>query len=484
MSFSSLEFIGFFLAVATGYVLMPPQARWIWLLVASAFFYAYAGPAFLLQIIAASAVAYFVAFGIEQAQSPQSKQTRLTIGIVLLLANLCTFKYAPFFNDVLGPIVGWRGTDAPLIPLMMPLGISFYTFQLIGYLVDVYRGDKAERHFGLFSLYVTFFPKVVSGPIERSKNLLPQLHALQGFSYPLAIAGLQLMLWGAFKKVVVADRIAPFVDRVYSAPHEFEGVATAFATWLYAFQLYFDFSGYTDMAIGAAMILGIRLMPNFDRPYFAISVQDFWKRWHISLTSWLTDYVYTPITRSKRIKIKLYNLILIALMITFLISGFWHGSHWTYIAWGGLHGTFIVVSLLVQKSWNQFAKRIGLNKYPRSYTAFKILRTFALVCFAYILFRAANMGDALYMMGNLWTGWDNIVGGIGSVVQGDTTAIVLSLLGIVIVMAPEFFPDRKLGDVAAQPLWRTWGLQYTLALAIVLFGAFDGLSQQFIYFRF
>ena len=484
MSFTTTTFLLFFLAVAIVHALMPARMRWVWLLAASAFFYAYAGPAFLLQVLGATAVSYFVAFGIERSADKSVKQNTLTVGIVLLLLNLCLFKYAPFFNGVLGPLVGWTGFEGPLVPLLMPLGISFYTFQLIGYLVDVYRGDKAERHFGLFSLYVLFFPKVVSGPIERSKNLLPQLHALPAFSYPLAIAGMQLMLWGAFKKVVVADRIAPFVDRVYSAPQDFDGVATAFATWLYAFQLYFDFSGYTDMALGAAMILGIKLMPNFDRPYFAVSVQDFWKRWHISLTSWLTDYVYTPITRNKRIKIKLYNLILIALMVTFVISGFWHGSHWTYVAWGALHGTYIVVSLLVQKPWNKFAKDVGMTRYPRSYTAFKIARTFTLVCFAYILFRAANMADALYMMGNLWTGWGNVPGGISSVLQGDTTAMALALLGIVVVMAPEFFPDRKLGDVVAQPMWRVWGLQYALGLAIILLGAFDGLGQQFIYFRF
>ncbi|WP_193335461.1 MBOAT family O-acyltransferase [Devosia beringensis] len=484
MIFTSIEFLVFFVAAATGYALVPPAARWIWLLATSIFFYAYAGPTFLLQIVAAATVSYGIAFGIERAATKPGKQTLLTTGIVLLLANLCVFKYAPFFNSVLGPMVGWSGADHPLIPLLMPLGISFYTFQLIGYLIDIYRGDKAERHFGLFSLYVMFFPKVISGPIERSKNLLPQLHALPNFSYPLAIAGMQLMLWGAFKKVVVADRIAPFVDRVYSAPQDFDGVATMFATWLYAFQLYFDFSGYTDMALGASMVLGIKLMQNFDRPYFAVSVQDFWKRWHISLTSWLTDYVYTPITRSKWIRIKLYNLILIALMSTFLISGFWHGSQWNYVAWGGLHGAYIVISLLVQKPWNKFAKNVGLTRFPRSYTAFKIARTFSLVCFAYILFRAANMGDALYMMGNLWTGWDDIAGSLRSVLQGDTRAMALSLLGIVIVMAPECFQHRKLGDVVTQPLWRTWGLHYALALSIVLLGAFDGMGQQFIYFRF
>lgn len=483
MSFSSLEFLGFFAVVLVGYAMVPANSRWVWLLLASVFFYAYAGPAFLLQILAASAVGYFIAFAIERAPSAAAKQGRLTLGVLLLLANLCTFKYAPFFNDLIAPLVGWGGANEPLITLIMPLGISFYTFQLISYIVDVYRGERAERHLGLFVLYVMFFPKVVSGPIERARNLLPQLHALSGFSFPLAIAGLQLLLWGAFKKVVVADRIAPFVDRVYSAPQDFDGVATSFATWLYAFQLYFDFSGYTDMALGAAMMLGIKLMQNFDRPYFAVSVQDFWKRWHISLTSWLNDYVYTPITRSKRIKIKLYNLILIALMVTFVVSGFWHGSHWTFIVWGALHGAYIVVSLLVQKPWNLFAKWIGLTKYPRFYTGFKIARTFVLVCFAYILFRAADMSDALFMMGNLWTGWGSFSDGIGSVVQGDNTDIVLVFLGIAIVMAPEFFPERKASEAAEPSLWRGWSLQYVMMLAIVLLGAFDGAGQ-FIYFRF
>ena len=333
MSFSSLEFLSFLAATVAVYFALPLAVRWMWLLVASAFFYAFAGPAFLLQIAAATGFSYLMAFAIERAADPGRKRALLAIAIVVLLGNLVLFKYASFFNGAIGALTGWSGAmgEGP-ISLLMPLGISFYTLQIIGYLVDIHRGDKAERHLGIYSLYVLLFPKVVSGPIERGRNLLPQLHALPVFNAALAMSGVQLMLWGAFKKFVVADRIAPMVDRVFSAPHEFEGVAMTFATWLYAFQLYFDFSGYTDMALGAAMIFGIRLMQNFDRPYFAMSIQDFWKRWHISLTSWLTDYVYTPITRAKWIRIKLYNLILIALMVTFVISGFWHGSHWTFIA--------------------------------------------------------------------------------------------------------------------------------------------------------
>lgn len=488
MAFNSLQFLAFFVIVLAGYVLMPARARWVWLLAASLFFYGFAGPVFLIQILAATAVAYFAAFAIERNEVRQKKQVVLGGAIVLLAANLVAFKYAAFFNGLIETTFGWAGAagSAPLLQLLMPLGISFYTFQLIGYLIDVFRGAKAERHFGIFSLFVLLFPKVVSGPIERAKNLLPQLHALPAFSYPLALAGFQLMLWGAFKKIVVADRIAPFVSRVYESPQDFEGVSMTFATFLYAFQLYFDFSGYTDMALGAAMIIGIKLMPNFDRPYFAVSIQDFWKRWHISLTSWLTDYLYTPLTRAKWIKLKLYNLMLASLMITFVVSGLWHGSYWTFVAWGALHGAYIVTSLLVQKPWNQFAKNSGLTKRPKAYRALKIGVTFLLVCFAYILFRSPTMADALYIMSHLSTGWGDIVTGIG-LVKGDNDAeLMLALAGIVVVMAPEFMKNHaKLGDaVLTGPAWRRWGLHYAGALTIILLGAYYGSGQQFIYFQF
>jgi D-alanyl-lipoteichoic acid acyltransferase DltB (MBOAT superfamily) len=487
VAFNSLQFLAFFAVALTGYALMPPRARWIWLLGASLFFYGFAGPVFLVQILGATALAYFAAFAIERQEVRQGKQLVLGAAIVVLVANLVAFKYAAFWNDMIRTAFGWAGAgDAPLLQLIMPLGISFYTFQLIAYLVDVFRGAKAERHFGLFSLFVLLFPKVVSGPIERAKNLLPQLHALPAFSYAMAMAGFQLMLWGAFKKIVVADRIAPFASRVFDNPHAFDGVSMTFATFLYAFQIYFDFSGYTDMALGAAMILGIKLMQNFDRPYFAVSIQDFWKRWHISLTSWLTDYLYTPLTRAKWIKLKLYTLMLAGLFITFVVSGLWHGSYWTFMAWGALHGGYIVASLLLQKPWNQFAKNSGLTKRPKSYRALKIGVTFVLVCFAYILFRAETMQDALYIMSHLATGWGNVLGGLGAVKGDDNPELLLALVGIAVVMAPEFYKGHaKLGqDIAAGPAWRRWGLHYAAAASLFLLGAYYGVDQQFIYFQF
>lgn len=488
MVFNSLPFIGFFVVAVLVHFALPQRMRWLWLLIASLFFYAYAGPVYVLQILAASAAAYYCAFGIEAAADRQRKQQVLALGIVALAANLIVFKYTGFFNETLRSVFGWAGMayDVPVVQILMPLGISFYTFQLIGYLIDVFRGTKAERHFGILSLSVTFFPKVVAGPIERAKSILPQLHALPAFSYALALAGFQLMLWGAFKKVVVADRIAPFVNRVYDAPHEFEGVAMTIATFLYAFQLYFDFSGYTDMALGAAMILGIKLIQNFNRPYFAVSIQDFWRRWHISLTSWLTDYVYTPLTRAKWIKLKLFTLMLVGMMVTFVLSGFWHGAQWTFVAWGALHGTYIVISLMLQKPWNKFAKESGLTKRPKAYRALKIGVTFFLVCLAYILFRANSMADAWHIFSHLGTGWGDFVNGLKSVISDNQAEFVLALIGIVIVMAPEFWKNHaKLGDmVLAWPAWRRWGLYYAGALSLMLLGAYYGAGQDFIYFRF
>lgn len=484
MSLTTLQFAGFLLVVVTGFVLLPKRMGWLWLLAASLLFYALAEPVFLIQILAATWFAYAMGLLLERLADKQKRQGLLAVAIVVLLCNLAVFKYAAPLNDALRATLGLGGAGEGPIRLLMPLGISFYTFQLIGYLVDVFRGDPAERHLGIFTLFATLFTKVVSGPIERSRNLLPQLHALQGFSFSMAMAGAQLMAWGMFKKVVVADRLAPFVDRVYSAPQDFDGFSIAFATFLYAFQLYFDFSGYTDIALGAAMIMGIKLIPNFNRPYFAQSIQDFWKRWHISLTSWLTDYVYTPITRAKWIKIKLYNLILIALMFTFVVSGIWHGSYWTFVLWGALHGTYIVLSLLLQKPWNTFANAVGFTRFPNTYRAFKVARTFTLVCLAYVLFRAASLEDAFYMYSTLGTGWDQIPSAIERL-SGDSTAeLVLALCGIVVVMLPEYMSPKTMEAAVNVHMWRRASALYVTVLAVVLLGAFDGAGQQFIYFRF
>ena len=488
MVFISEQFLAFFAVTVLSYYCLPLRLRWIWLLLASIFFYAYAQPLYLLQMLATTGAVYWLGLKLEQAEDNQRKQGLMAIGVALLVANLFVFKYASFFNESFRSVFGVVGAEypVPFFQILLPLGISFYTFQLISYLIDVYRGDTAERHLGHFGLYVAFFPKIVAGPIERARNLLPQIKVDHAFDYALVAAGLKLAAWGVFKKVVVADRIAPIVDRVYNAPGEFDGVAMTFATWLYAFQIYCDFSGYTDIALGVAMIFGFKLMANFNRPYFATSIQDFWKRWHISLTSWLTDYVFNPLIRSKVIKIKWYNLMLLSMMVTFVVSGLWHGAQWTFVAWGALHGAFIVAGLLLQKPFNKTMMQIGLVKRPQLYRSLKIALTFSLVCFAYILFRANTMTDALYIMAQLPTGWGDAVNGLKDAVGPYRTEFMYGLAGIAVVMIAEILQGRvDLGaTIAARPAWMRWGFYYAGALSIILFGAFYTNNQQFIYFQF
>jgi len=484
-----LEFIAFFVFVTVVCFTLPSGYRRIWLLFASLFFYACAGPIYLVQIAAASAVGFFGAIRIEASETRDQKQFYLISIIIALVANLACFKYTGFVNETLRSLFDAGRVDYPMpaIQLALPLGISFYTFQLLGYAIDVYRGSKPERHFGTFLLFVTFFPKIIAGPIERGKVLLPQLQEIRAFDAALATSGLQLMLWGAFKKFVVADRIHPFVSQVYDAPQNVDGVWMTLATVLYAFQIYFDFSGYTDMALGAACIFGVRLTQNFDTPYFATSIQDFWKRWHISLTSWLTDYLYTPMTRTKRVKIKWYNLMLISLFATFVISGIWHGAQWTFVAWGALHGAYIVCSQYFQKSRSAFTRKIGLSQYKTLHRTLKISTTFALVCFAYILFRANSLADAFHIMTHLGTGWANFPTGVRAFVGDNIAEFAIVLLGILIVMSPDFLkngPAPIVAGILHGPYWRKTAVYYGGVLSVILLGAHWGSSQQFIYFRF
>lgn len=487
VAFTTPSFVWFFLLVALVHFALPQRARWIWLLAASLFFYGYAEPSFLIQILAATAVSFWLAQKIEAAPDKASKQKLLWPGIALLAGNLVLFKYTPMFNETLRGLLGLAHVDYPIPELrwLLPLGISFYTFQLISYLVDVFRGQKAEGHFGLFALYVTFFPKLVAGPIERAKNLLPQLHARPGFSYAQSLEAMQLIIWGVIQKAVIADRIAPFVNTVYDNPAGANGVQITLATFLYAFQIYADFAGYTNIALGIALLFGYRLTQNFARPYFAVSVQDFWKRWHISLSSWLTDYIYTPLTRQKTIKIKFYTLMLWSLLITFVISGFWHGANWNFVAWGALHGGYIVIALLLQKRWNTFARQIKLTERPRLYRGLKIGVTFLLICFAYILFRANDMADALLMISHLGTGWNELTDNIKSVIGGNLAQFLLAAIGIAVLMGADLLHGRIKTDEAFAPgRIAGWVACYAAIVCIILFGAFYDDQQQFIYFRF
>jgi len=490
MAFISSEFLIFVVIVIAVHYALPYHARWAWLLAASLYFYGSSEPLFLIQILTATTVTYAIGLLIERTNHQSSKQSVLTIGLFLLVANLIAFKYTGFLNETLRQLFEFAGLIYPVTKLniLLPIGISFYTFLLVGYLIDVYRGTPAERHAGIFMLFVLFFPKVIAGPIERTKNLMPQLHTSHRFTCEQTVFGLQLILWGVFQKAVVADRILPFVNNVYSAPHAADGVMLTTATFLYAFQIYCDFSGYTNIALGVAAILGYKLIGNFNRPYFATSIADFWKRWHISLTSWLTDYVYTPLTRQRFLKIKFFTMMLVGLFLTFVISGFWHGAHWTYVIWGMLHGTYIILSLLLQKPRNNFVRMIGLNKRPNLHRAVKIGITFILVCYAYVWFRANSGADALYITSHLFIGWSDPISSLKRLVGLNQSGFILSLLGIAVVIAADIL-QGKAGSVgvgailAARPAWMRWALYYASAVSILLIGVIYS-NQQFIYFRF
>ena len=335
MLFNSFQFLLFFPTVTLLYFLLPHRLRWQLLLFASCLFYMAFIPWYIVILIITILIDYFAGLWLDRPDlAPAQRKTVLTISIVSTCLVLFVFKYFNFFNTNFTAIASFFRWNYPIgaLKIILPIGLSFHTFQSLSYVVEVYRGNqKAERHFGIYALYVMFYPQLVAGPIERPQNLLHQFYAEHCFDYRRVTDGLKLMLWGMFKKVVIADRLAIAVNQVYGNPHDYTGVPLIVATVFFAFQIYCDFSGYSDIAIGAAQVMGFRLMDNFNRPYFSKSIAEFWKRWHISLSTWFRDYLYIPLggSRTKTWRWQ-FNL-----FITFLASGFWHGANWTYIIWGG-----------------------------------------------------------------------------------------------------------------------------------------------------
>ncbi|MFI5205707.1 MAG: MBOAT family O-acyltransferase, partial [Candidatus Paceibacterales bacterium] len=389
MLFNSLEFLLFFPIVTTLYYFLPHKFRWLLLLVASCLFYAAAIPVYLFVLFTLIIIDYFSAILIEQYQG-KFKKLFLIISIVSMCSALFVFKYFNFFVtnlDAFARVFHWN-LPITTLQLLLPIGLSFHTFQSLSYVIEVYRGNqKAERNFGIYALYVMFYPQLVAGPIERPYNLLHQFHEEHTFDYQRVVDGLKLMAWGMFKKVVIADRLALLVNQVYGNPHDFSGPLLIIATFFFAFQIYCDFSGYTDIAIGAAQVMGFRLMDNFNRPYFSKSIAEFWKRWHISLSSWFRDYVYIPLGGNRVSDQRLY----FNLSLTFLISGLWHGANRTCFVWGALNGFYIIISLATYNFRRKFVHLITLDRHPIIHKFFKMVLTFTLVCFGWIFFRAKNI---------------------------------------------------------------------------------------------
>ncbi len=495
MAFNSFHFLVFFPVVLALYFALPHRYRWLLLLAASCYFYMAWRPEFILLLLGETLVAYAGALLIERAL-PGRRKAILIACLLILVGVLFVFKYFNFFNDSLRTWLTAIGVsyDIPAIDLLLPLGISFFTFQKIAYLVDVYQKKiSAERHLGIFSVFTTFFPQLVAGPIERAADLLPQFRVEARFDYARICDGLRLMAWGLFKKVVVADRLAPFVNTVYSSPQQYDGPTLMAATVMFAFQVYCDFSAYSDIAIGAARTMGINLSANFRQPYFAMSIGEFWKRWHITLSTWLTDYVYTPLTRSKAIKLPWYPKFLAALLVTFLISGLWHGADWTFVAWGALHGIYLISSMLSQKLRKRTVSALRLDRHPVLHGILRVAMTFSLVCLTYIFFRSESIPDAVYIVTHLFSGFQALLENAGElrtlreafVVGGTVPEFIVALLGVSVVLAVDAYVRfRGSLTVSVSPIWIRWPAYYLLVLSVITLGAFYDDAHSFIYFQF
>jgi D-alanyl-lipoteichoic acid acyltransferase DltB (MBOAT superfamily) len=485
MVFNSFAFFVFFPLVTALYFLLPQRGRWLLLLGASCVFYAYFIPKYLLILGFTIIVDYFAGILIENTRG---RRRRLSLGfsIAANVGVLALFKYFNFFNgnlEALAQFLGWNYGISSLA-LILPIGLSFHTFQAMSYTIEVYRGNqKAERHFGIYALYVMFYPQLVAGPIERPQNLLHQFYEVHNFDYDRITSGLKLMAWGLFKKTVVADRLARFVDQVYGAPSQFDGPVLAMATVYFAFQIFYDFSGYTDIAIGAARVMGFELMRNFDCPYHAKSIAEFWRRWHISLSSWFRDYLYFPLGGNRVPKIRWY----INIVIVFVVSGLWHGANWTYVIWGALHSFFLVFGAATQRIRAQLAQAVRLVQYPRVHSLSKVLATFLLVCFAWIFFRANSFHHAIQVCGGLASGWGDLLHP-GRLLRDRTGAVlefqIMALIGVVVIELGQLFQktNNVLGWIAGLPWWFRWSLYYGIVGAIFFLHVRDG--DRFIYFQF
>ena len=495
MVFNSFEFLIFFPIFLLLYRILPLKFRWVMMLLLSLVFYMSWQADLLYLILFTTVVSYTCAIKIEKHKGKRKTQKAYMIfAVSASLFVLFFFKYFNFVSKNISGLLNLFGAQVSdfTLNLILPVGISFYTFQTLSYVIDVYRGTMpAERHFGYYALYVTFFPQLVAGPIERPENLIPQLKEKNPFNVNDTAMGLKFMMVGFFKKIVVADGVAKFVDAVYnnveSGSHALvNGFTVLIATLLFAVQIYCDFSGYTDIAIGCARVLGIRLMQNFNDPYVATSIKDFWRRWHISLTSWFTDYVYIPLGGSRCAKWRH----LLNIMIVFLLSGIWHGAAWTYILWGVLHGVYQIVGNLTAKPRQRLLNKIGISETNFAVVWTRRIITFLLVSFAWMIFRANSLSDLGSLIATLFGGWSSVS------ISESLKALELSLINILTIILslvvlkqldlqintkPNLDNSALLLNPARSAVYVTVTWTITLAWIILLM---SGEQSAFIYFQF
>ncbi len=480
MLFNSFQFIVFFPLVILLYYSLPHKWRWALLLLASYYFYMCWKVEYIFLILLSTGIDYYAGRQMGKTSDKRKRKKFLILSLFVNLGLLFGFKYFNFLNDSVRAFFDQFNIfyGVQTFKVLLPVGISFYTFQTLSYTIDIYRGrSKPERHFGRFALYVSFFPQLVAGPIERSINLLPQFRKKIEMNGERILSGLKLMLWGFFKKVVVADRIAYFSSAVFLNPEDAYGIQVLMASFMLYVQVYADLSGYTDIARGAARVMGIDLIKNFRTPLFASSLHDFWKRWHISLTTWFTDYLYIPLGGNRVVKWRWYYNI----FIVFLISGLWHGANWTFVIWGALHGLFQLVEIWTQKSRQRFFDFTGLSKFPSLLKALGTATQLFLVSVSVLFFGARNISEAFLLIENFFE-YNNIYHTMMLFKRNNNYS--LGFIMIVLLMLLEYLHNKYdlFGKLQQKSVLIKYPVYLAGVFAILVFGVFK--EFEFIYFQF
>ena len=467
MLFNSIHFFFFFIIVTLGYWSLGWAGRWRLLLFASCYFYMIFKPVYILILFFTIIIDYYAGIWLEKTEGKQRKWL-LIISIISNVGILAFFKYYQFAFENLSHILGfWQVKNSlPFFAFILPIGLSFHTFQAMSYTIEVYRGNqKAEKHFGIYALYVMFYPQLVAGPIERPQNVLPQFHIKHKYDFEKMKSGLMMMAWGLFKKVVIADRLSMVVDYAYQNPSEKTGLTLLVATFFYTFQIYCDFSGYSDIALGSAKVMGYDLMENFRTPYFSTSISEFWRRWHISLSTWFRDYLYIPLGGNRVSEGRRY----FNQFFVFMISGLWHGAAWTFVIWGSLHGFYLIFAVLRDK----YLPKLSLPKNLLG-KSINLITTFILVMLAWVFFRAKGTNDAFTILKKIST--FSLSQNFESPLNSTEIWFSVMLIGILLWKEYSFF------HINTQNTVKFYGLTVLFALTIYFFGVFN--TNQFIYFQF
>ncbi len=496
MVFNSLHYMIFFPISIMGYYLIPKKIRYVWLLICSYYFYMSWNPVYSLLILLSTVCTYAGSIVVHKFINSTDRvfaKKVLAAVISVNLAILIYFKYSNFLLSIIYSVCDIAGVKYPVITnnVLLPVGISFYTFQALGYTIDVYREKIApERNLFKYALFVSFFPQLVAGPIERSENLLPQIQKMHNikFDKDAVYKGFSMIMWGLFLKMVIADRVAVLVDNVYGRYYTYGGIELMLATLFFSIQLYCDFMSYSIIAMGSAKVLGFNLMNNFDAPYTAMSVKEFWRRWHISLSTWFKEYVYIPLGGNRKGRLRTY----INLMITFLLSGLWHGASFTFVIWGGLHGIYQIAESVLEPLNNKINKLFSIDTKCFSHKLFRMVKTFILVDFAWIFFRSANIKSALSFIKRIFVDFDPWIISTGGLFElgidrVDMNILLLALIILIISDCIMRFKKISIVDfVATQNAVFKLMFVCFIVSYIFIFGAYGPVfdAKQFIYFQF